>query len=636
MELKTHEAGTIVIGSGCAGLNACDWLYKFGEKDIALLTEGMNVGTSRNTGSDKQTYYKLSLAGDFPDSVGLMAKTLFDGGGMDGDTAICEAANSALSFMKLKCMGVQFPVNEYGEFTGYKTDHDPCQRGTSTGPYTSKQMTEALENEVRKNGVKIFDGYQAIKILVNDGGVCGLIALNLNNLEENYGMTVFYCRNIVLATGGPAVVYRDSVYPRGHTGASSLALEAGAEFCNLSEWQYGLASTGFRWNVSGTYQQVLPRYISVDKENSEREILLDYYADKREAVNNEFLKGYEWPFDVRKINGSSNIDLIVYNETVIKGNRIYMDFRREPAGLESGFSGLGRDACEYLKNSGALLPLPIERLEKMNPRAVSLYKENGIDLSAQPLEIAVCAQHNNGGIQVDCDWQTNIGGLYAAGEAAGTLGIYRPGGSALNSCQVGGLRCARHISSAVTKNNMNRADFDKLADKETGALIGLIEKTRAKESNLFDGREKLQKQMSRDFSFIRNLAAMEKTVKSFENERIKFTQKHKWAQLSEIPLLFKNLDMVLMQEAVSKSMSYTASAAGSRGSGLVIKNIAAAGGLSALKNGIISEQTEYKTQKQITVKESGAIRMYFKKVREMPQRDNWFESVWNKYNDLNG
>lgn len=73
----------LVVGSGCAGLNAADWLAALGQ-EVLLITEGMNCGTSRNTGSDKQTYYKLSLAGDDGDSVGEMARTLA-GPDVDGD-----------------------------------------------------------------------------------------------------------------------------------------------------------------------------------------------------------------------------------------------------------------------------------------------------------------------------------------------------------------------------------------------------------------------------------------------------------------------------------------------------------------------------------------------------------------------
>ena len=58
--MRILEIHTAVIGSGAAGLNAADCLWKRGVRDMALVTERMNAGTSRNTGSDKQTYYKLS------------------------------------------------------------------------------------------------------------------------------------------------------------------------------------------------------------------------------------------------------------------------------------------------------------------------------------------------------------------------------------------------------------------------------------------------------------------------------------------------------------------------------------------------------------------------------------------------
>ena len=117
---------TVIIGSGCAGFNAADSLYKLGRKDIAIVAEGINMGTSRNTGSDKQTYYKLTLSGGDPDSVREMAETLFDGQCVDGDIALCEAALSTQGFLKLAELGVPFPRNRYGEYIGYKTDHDPA------------------------------------------------------------------------------------------------------------------------------------------------------------------------------------------------------------------------------------------------------------------------------------------------------------------------------------------------------------------------------------------------------------------------------------------------------------------------------------------------------------------------------
>ena len=53
-------------------------------------------------------------------------------------------------------------------------------------------------------------------------------------------------------------MYGSTVYPTSQTGATGIALEAGVVGRNLTESQYGIASIKFRWNLSGTYQQVLP------------------------------------------------------------------------------------------------------------------------------------------------------------------------------------------------------------------------------------------------------------------------------------------------------------------------------------------------------------------------------------------
>ena len=42
-----HRIQTIIIGSGAAGLNAAVSLYKEGQQDIAIVTEGKMMGTSR-------------------------------------------------------------------------------------------------------------------------------------------------------------------------------------------------------------------------------------------------------------------------------------------------------------------------------------------------------------------------------------------------------------------------------------------------------------------------------------------------------------------------------------------------------------------------------------------------------------
>ena len=623
--MKIYEYDALVIGTGCAGYNAADWLYDLGVTKVAVMTEGKLMGTSRNTGSDKQTYYKLSLAGDEGDSILGMAETLFSGGAMDGDVALAEAAGSARSFMKLANLGVRFPTNEYGEYVGYKTDHDPYCRATSIGPYTSKKMTEVLEASVERKGIDILDSLQAIKILTDGGKVTGVLALNTKNTTEVEYAAV-KAPNVIIATGGPAAIYKDNVYPISHTGNSSLALEASAAFGNLSEWQYGLASTDFRWNVSGTYQQVLPRYISIDKDGVEREFLLDYFETPLEALKNVFLKGYEWPFDVRKIHGSSYVDLIIYHESVILGREVFMDFRREPSGLEGGFEGLDEVSYTYLKNSDALIPLPIERLKKMNPGAISLYMDHGIDITKDPLKVAVCAQHNNGGIRIDSNWQTNVEGLYAAGEAAGSLGIFRPGGTALNSCQVGSLRAAEHI--AYQSKNKVSPRFDEILAEAVSEADALIEATKGEGSTVLGARDKYSSRMSQYFAFLRDIPEMEKALESIKSDVASFTEDNKWKSVYDIPHLFKNLDILRVSEAVAEVITYTAKSFGSRGSGFVLA------GEDFMKRNPIPEKTEGR-EKIVTIKKCGTLKIECVDRKPIPKsRDLWFEKVWGKYRAL--
>ena len=70
--LRLISLNTLIVGSGAAALNAAVSLHALGQTDIAVATEGLGLGTSFNTGSDKQTYYKISLAAQ-------------DGGAPDGN-----------------------------------------------------------------------------------------------------------------------------------------------------------------------------------------------------------------------------------------------------------------------------------------------------------------------------------------------------------------------------------------------------------------------------------------------------------------------------------------------------------------------------------------------------------------------
>ena len=426
----------LVIGSGAAGLAAAVRLHALGVTSLAVYTEGLRMGTSLNTGSDKQTYYKLGMYGAEADSPAAMARDLAAGGAMHGDLALAEAAGSVRAFAHLCNLGVPFPHDAFGQYIGYKTDHDPRRRATSCGPYTSRDMCRCLTAEVRRRNIRVVERQVCVRLLTDPAHTRCVGAIFIDSLSGE--LTAVQADHIVFATGGPGGLYERSVYPAVHTGGIGLALAAGATAANLAESQFGLASVGFRWNVSGSYMQVLPRFLSVDADGVEREFLREYFPSLGALQDAVFLKGYQWPFAVGHVPGSSLIDIFTHIETAVRGRRVYLDYRTDPA--DFSFDALGTETRDYLARSGCLLATPVARLCHLNEPALALYREHGIDLARVPLEIAVCAQHNNGGLAGNIWYESvNLPHLFPIGEVNGSHGITRPGGTALNAGQVGAL-----------------------------------------------------------------------------------------------------------------------------------------------------------------------------------------------------
>lgn len=586
----------LIIGSGAAAYSAADWLCREGINDIAIVTENRFSGTSRNTGSDKQTYYKLSMDGITLDSPYKMATDLFSGGSCDGEKMYIEAVNSQKCFLRLCEYGVGFPTDVYGCYPGYKTDHDDTLRATSVGPLTSKIMTEKLEKVViEQNRTPVFDNKLVTKILAHERKAYGVRVLDLETETEE----VIYSENIICATGAPACIYEDSVYPKSQHGMTGVLVDAGVRMCNFTQWQYGMASVDFRWNVSGSFMQVVPRFVSVDESGIEHEFLSDYFDDMNKAYSCVFLKGYQWPFSADRVGESSKIDLAVYSEK-LKGRKVYLDYTRNPDGFT--FEKLSDEARAYIENTGCYADTPIERLEKLNSKAIDVYLRQGIDLHKDLLRIAVCAQHNNGGVYTDNNFQSDIEGLYVIGEAAGTFGLSRPGGSALNDTQVGGLVAAKHIKNKISSSVNADAYSIFEAEKNIIAISNDVDYSHFKAK------------MSQVASFKRDYNGCVSLLNEISSV------------LDSYPLMHKNLafyyldrDMLISMKALLESVIAEGPETGSRGGAVFIK-----------EGKEVKENTYYRDY--ITVTKDGNVD--FVKVSSVPSEQLAFEYYLSQLTEI--
>jgi succinate dehydrogenase/fumarate reductase flavoprotein subunit len=474
LDVPVYRAGCIIVGSGAAGLRAAVEMKRRGD-DVVIVSQSAWGGTSACSGSDKQTLHTANTA-DQGDNFKAMAHAIRAGGAMDEDTAYVEAVGSARMMASLQFLGLPLPQDRLGGTLRYQTDHDEVGRATSCGPRTSRLMVKVLAEEAIRLDVPFFNHTTAVKILVEGVGharhVVGLLAIRANDRADRnpLGVALFVSDVIVLAAGGPGELYRDSVYPNGCFGSLGLALEAGVKLVNLTESQFGIGTRreGFPWNLSGTYVQAIPHIYSVDGDGNEHHFLAEYYRTTQEMASNVFRKGYQWPFhSTRMLDfGSSLVDLAIYREGT-KGRRVFMDFNRNPLPVPDDqpfdLERLDEDVRKYLGNAGASQALPIQRLRHMNPLSIELYRRYKVDIAAEPLEFAVNNQHMNGGVMVDTWGRTSLGGCYAIGEAAGTHGVTRPGGAALNAGQVFGTRVAEHIGASGRARRASATDVRELA-----------------------------------------------------------------------------------------------------------------------------------------------------------------------------
>jgi succinate dehydrogenase/fumarate reductase flavoprotein subunit len=277
----------------------------------------------------------------------------------------------------------------------------------------------------------------------------------------------------------------------------------------------------------------------------------------------------------------------------------------------------------------------------MNSQAIGLYRDHGIDLAYEPLEVAVCAQHNNGGLSVDTWWESvNISHLFPIGEVAGTHGIARPGGSALNSGQVGAERASRKIVGSYGEPTLDWQMFAEpasLAAKEMLAIAKTSLKEDGKEAEdklttVLDYRRAYRKRMSKAGSMVRSstvlaeeLKAATAQVKAFADLRI--------GTAHLLPKLLQTRHLVLSHLIYLEAIvSYLENGGGSRGSALVLDQQGKA----------IHEQLEsfwhYTPEEEslrnvvfTTRLEKGESRHECIPCRPIPDEDFWFETVWREY-----
>ncbi|MHA1636343.1 MAG: FAD-binding protein, partial [Candidatus Thorarchaeota archaeon] len=394
MDYKTIMCDVLVVGAGGAGCRAAIeaannnldviMLSKelLGKAHTAMAEGGLNVSLGNVDPDDNpETHFKDTITGGNYLNNQKLAEILVE--------------QAAQRIFDLEDMGAVFDRTPEGKIAQRPFGKQSWRRTAYASDRTGSEIMVTLVEAIRKTSVRIFDEVFATKLLVTDGKISGVCAVDMK-----YGdYLVFRAKSVVMATGGAGRIFSVTSNAQLDVGDGyGMAYEAGCEMIDMEMIQFH--PTGMVKPESAKGRLV------TEAVRGEGGILLN---NKGERFMNKY-----YP-EVMELAGRDQVARSIMTE-VLEG-------RGSP------------DGGAYL--SIAHLPKSIVefRLESM----IEQFEDTGIDIREEPMQVSPTAHHFMGGIKTDEDAGTIIPGLFASGECTGGLhGGNRLGGNALADTQVYG------------------------------------------------------------------------------------------------------------------------------------------------------------------------------------------------------
>ena len=222
----------------------------------------------------------------------------------------------------------------------------------------------------------------------------------------------------------------------------------------------------------------------------------------------------------------------------------------------------------------------------------------------------------------------------AAGEAAASHGVYRPGGSALNAGQVGSMRAARYIAARRSSEPDSAGSFAQATVREAGRIIAMGDNSLLRKDNASQLLVEAQRDMSRAGAAMRDAAAIN-ALAGESKARLERLERSAGCSLSTLAQFYKYRDALIGQYVYLCAMAdYIDKGGKSRGSALYHD---AAGekphsALDEMFRYAVDDGELGKLVQEAAYKD-GACTFEWRPIRPLPQDDDFFENVWRGYRD---
>jgi succinate dehydrogenase / fumarate reductase flavoprotein subunit len=436
VEIIDHDI--LILGSGLAGLRAGIEAAKVGEGKLSIaVVSKLQLMRSHSVAAEGGT--AAMLRPEMGDSLELHAWDTVKGSDFlaDQDVVWRFVKEMPAEILHLEHWGIPWSRTKEGRIDQRPFGGHSYPRATYAADKTGFfEMQTLYDTLLRAPGIHRYDEFFVTSILVEDGRLAGLAAIDMP------GGRFFILRGkaLIIATGGSGRLYGFTTYSHSVTGDGlALALRAGIPLEDMEFIQFhptGLVPSGI---------------LITEATRGEGGYL-------RNAEGKRFMESY----------AASKMELAPRD----------IVSRSEMTEIEQGRGFKGPEGLDYVKLD--LTHLGEHKINERLPliREVCM-KFNDIDPVKEPIPIRPVSHYLMGGIETDIDGSTCVEGIWAAGEAQCTSlhGANRLGANSTAEClvwgKITGAEAARFALAAKKQPEIASSAAEGEEKKVFGDIMGM-------------------------------------------------------------------------------------------------------------------------------------------------------------------
>ena len=422
-----YETDILIIGGGGAGCAAAILAMQKGAKSI--ISTKLRLGDANSmmsqggmqaavTEQDPPTrHYLDAMGGGHFDNKPDLVRALTE----DGPEVV----------KWLEDLGVVWDKHDDGSMQVLHGGGTSRKRMHSCRDYTGAIILRTLMDEVRNHPDKItiLEFMPIVELIMDSKGQCA--GGVLYNLETEEYFTV-KAKATIIATGGYGRLHIRGFDTTNHYGATGdgliMAYRAGAKLLYMDSVQYHPTGSVFPEQIAGF-------------------LITEKIRGAGGQPLNKFGELFVFPREPRDVESSAFI-----RECLERNNGIE---------TPSGRLGIWLDSplIEMLQGEGYI--------NKQFPAMHRQFIRYGIDITKEPMLVYPSLHYQNGGVEINVKCETNIPGLYVAGEASGGVhGRNRLMGNSVLDYNVFGRRAGIFASQYIKSVKFGSLTLQHIADYE--------------------------------------------------------------------------------------------------------------------------------------------------------------------------